>query len=187
MPEPAPGIRYTRMKPSVNIRVCAPGDETILSLVGKATFLESFAGMLDGKDILSHCMHEHSPATYRDWLATEDVRIWTAEVEPGGSPVGYVVLAPSDLPVADPRPDDREIKRLYLLHSFQGTGLGKRLMEVALMHAREQNCPRVLLGVYSRNAKAIAFYERLGFVQVGTRRFKVGNAFHDDAVMAKNC
>jgi ribosomal protein S18 acetylase RimI-like enzyme len=168
----------------MTVRVCAPGDETILSLLGQATFLESFAGMLDGNDILRHCMHEHSPAVYRSWLENEDFCIWVAEVEPGGAPVGYVVLAPSDLPVADPRSDDREIKRIYLLRPFQGAGVGKRLMEAALSEARAQDCRRVLLGVYSLNTKAIAFYERLGFVKIGTRRFRVGNAYHDDAVMA---
>ena len=172
------------MNDRAHIRLCTPGDEFALSLLGQATFLESFAGMLDGADILAHCASKHSLAVYQRWLQSEDVSIWIAEIEPGNAPVGYLVLTPPDLPIADPRTDDREIKRIYLLHPFQGSGLGKRLMQEAFAHVRQQGCRRVLLGVFSRNTNAIAFYQRLGFVNVGDRIFKVGNTDCSDIVLA---
>ncbi len=172
------------MTDRVNIRVCTIGDETTLSLLGQATFLESFAGMLDGMDILAHCANKHSLAVYRGWLEDEEARIWMAEIQPGNAPVGYLVLTPPDLPISDPQDDDLEIKRIYLLHPFQGTGIGRQLMSAALSHARAQNCRRIFLGVHSRNHGAIAFYQRLGYVAVGKRRFKVGNNHYDDVVLA---
>jgi diamine N-acetyltransferase len=171
---------------NVNIRVCSIGDETTLSLLGQATFLESFAGLLDGGDILNHCANKHSSIIYRDWLEKDNVTIWIAEVNPGNAPVGYSVLTPPDLPIADPRIDDIEVKRIYFLRPFQGVGLGKRLMEEALSYANRKNYHRVLLGVHSRNTGAIAFYKKIGFVNVGTRKFKVGNSYYDDIVLALN-
>jgi ribosomal protein S18 acetylase RimI-like enzyme len=165
------------------IRGCVPGDEQALALVGQATFLESFAGVLDGADILAHCARQHSPEIYRAWIGDPKARIWLAELEPRGAPVGYLVLAPATLPLADLEDDDLEIKRIYLLQRVQGTGLGKRLMLEAVSYARQARRSRLLLGVYGRNDRAIGFYQRQGFRPIGERRFLVGNTYYDDLIL----
>ena len=168
----------------VSIRRCTLGDEIALSLLGQATFLESFAGILDGKDILAHCASQHSPTVYQGWLKQDGTTIWIAEVRPGNAPIGYLVLCPPNLPTVDVQTDDLEIKRIYLLSSFQGEGIGKRLMHEALNHAKHHNSRRLLLGVYSRNTSAIAFYQKLNYKIVGERKFKVGHHEYNDLVLA---
>jgi diamine N-acetyltransferase len=169
--------------PSARIRSGVPGDEHALALVGQATFLESFAGVLSGEDILAHCTRQHSPEIYRAWLADPRTHTWIAEMEPRGAPVGYLVLAPANLPLPDLEDDDLEIKRIYLLQRVQGTGLGKRLMIEAVNYARAARRSRLLLGVYGRNDRAIGFYERQGFRPMGERRFLVGNTYYDDLIL----
>jgi ribosomal protein S18 acetylase RimI-like enzyme len=165
---------------SINIRRCVPGDEVALSIVGQASFLDTFAGILCGKDILGHCVRQHSSEKYAGWLRDPASVAWIAEVEPGQAPVGYLVLTKPDLPLRDISPDDAEVKRVYLLNRFRGAGLGRRLMLEAEAHARSQGVRRLLLGVYSGNRAAISFYERLGYKRVGERSFKVGeNTYHD--------
>lgn len=166
------------------LRPAAPGDEHALALVGAASFLETFAGVLDGADILAHCEKQHATGLYAQWLARDDMRLWIAQTATGAAPVGYAVLAPAALPVADPRPDDLELKRIYLLHRFQGGGLGRQLMQTAIDEARDRGAGRLLLGVYARNDKALAFYARCGFERVGERRFQVGANQYEDAVLA---
>lgn len=95
------------------------------------------------------------------------------------------MLSAPDVPVPDPAPDDVEIKRIYLLSRFHGGGLGTRMMALAIEAARAAEKRRLLLGVYARNAQAIGFYARHGFVQIGVRRFQVGRRLYDDAVMAR--
>ena len=82
-------------------------------------------------------------------------------------------------------PDDLEIRRIYLLSRFHGGGLGARLMATALEGARDLGAPRVWLGVYDGNARAIAFYGRQGFAPAGRRDFRVGARTYDDLVMAR--
>lgn len=165
---------------AVSLRVAVPGDEARLALVGAATFLDSYAGILPAADIVAHCERQHAAAVYAQWLADPRCRCFIAEVEPGHAPVGYLVLAPAAVPVAEPWPDDLEVKRIYLLHRFQGGGLGRRLMQSAVDAARAAGARRLLLGVYSRNAPALAFYARCGFVRAGERTFRVGgNDYHD--------
>jgi GNAT superfamily N-acetyltransferase len=168
---------------NMQIRGCTPGDEAALSLLGQATFLETFAGILDGADIIAHCARQHSPELYRDWLSDSAMRLWVAEVQPGAAPVAYLALAPSGLPVDAPRADDLEIKRIYLLHRFQGQRIGHALMQQALQYARGSGASRVLLGVYAQNHGALAFYRRCGFVPVGTRTFRVGARDYDDLIL----
>lgn len=172
--------------PPVHIRRATAADVARLAAVGQATFLETFAGVLDGDDILAHCARQHSPDYYAHALAEPEVKAWLAELAPGGAPVGYVTTTErSTLPVADVGPDDLEIKRIYVLHRFVGGGVGARLMRVALDDACAAAKRRVLLGVYSKNERAIAFYTRQGFRTVGQRRFEVGANCYDDLVLAR--
>jgi ribosomal protein S18 acetylase RimI-like enzyme len=92
-------------------------------------------------------------------------------------------LAPPDVPIRDPQPTDIEIKRLYLLHRFQGTGLGRALVLAAIEWARAAGYRRLLLGVYSQNTAALAFYARMGFERVGERTFPVGDSDFFDYIL----
>src|SRR5215470_14653548 len=170
----------------ITIRRCGAGDEVALSIVGQASFLDTFAGILSGKDILGHCVRQHSSEKYAGWLRDGESAVWIAEVEPGRAPVGYLVLTKPDLPLPDISPDDAEVKRVYLLSRFRGAGLGRRLMQEAEIHARARGVRRLLLGVYSGNSAAISFYERLGYVRVGERSFKVGDNTYHDFILARS-
>jgi ribosomal protein S18 acetylase RimI-like enzyme len=164
------------------LRVCGPGDEQALSLLGSATFLESYSGALSGHDILSHCLRHHSPAQYAAWLSDAAYRICVVELRT--APVGFAVLSPPDLPV-ELVPGDIELKRIYLLHRFQGAGLGRTLMEWSVGEARSLGSRRLLLGVKGGNEAALAFYTRQGFTRIGERKFQVGKRVCDDYVLAR--
>ena len=156
------------------LRAATRADADVLSLVGQATFLETFAGLHTAQNILAHCRRQHAPRVYAGWLADARCDAWLVEAASGNAPVGYAVMAPADVPVPDPRPDDLEIKRIYLLHRYQGAGWGRRLMDAAIARARARGAGRVLLGVWTANTDALAFYSRIGFALAGTRTFRIG-------------
>lgn len=170
-----------------NIRRAQPADAQALALVGAATFLESFAGLVDGADIVANCAAEHGNAErYAAWLASPDYAIWLVGAAPGDAPVGYCVLSPvSNLPVDDARADDLEIKRIYLLSRFHGSGLAAQMMVLALEEAARRGAGRVLIGVKDDNARAHAFYRKSGFTVAGTRSFTVGGGTYSDQIFAK--
>lgn len=165
----------------IALRECVPGDENALSLVGAATFLETFAGLLTGPDILAHCRVQHAADTYTAWLADPEYKLCLAELR--GAPVGFAVLSPPDLPVAVTI-DDIELKRIYLLQRFHGGGLGRRLLEWSVAQARSLGKRRLLLGVKADNTAALAFYDRVGFVHIGERKFLVGTMLCDDYILS---
>lgn len=171
------------MAVDVVVRRAQAGDEDALSLVGQATFLETFSGILDGRAITEHCRRAHSPAQYLHWLADSRSAVWLAGAVPGDAPVGYLVVAVPDLPGANPD-RDLELKRIYLLGRFQGGGLGKRLLRQAVEHAEGVGAARLLLGVYAGNLAAMAFYAKQGFKHLTDRQFVVGGTAYDDRVMS---
>ncbi len=162
------------------VREVGPADAAALALIGAATFLETFAGILDGGAIIGHCAAKHDVAAYRALLAG-GARAWLAEAVPGGAPVGFALAGTPDLAVA--RDGDIELKRIYALSRFHGTGLGAALM--ARVVAAVVGHERLLLGVYAGNARAIAFYRRQGFADIATRRFDIGGTLYDDLVLAR--
>lgn len=169
----------------VRIRAAAPADAARLSLVGQATFLESYAGMLPVGDILAHGEKQHAAGAYARWLADPEWHCWLVEAVHGAAPVGYLLMGPPDLPVIETDARDLEIRRIYLLHRFHHKGLASALMVAATARARERGCRRLLLGVYSRNDAALAFYARMGFERIGERRFRVGENEYFDYVLGR--
>ncbi len=163
------------------VRAAGRADAGALALAGAATFLDAFAGILDGGDILAHCARAHRAPVYEAWLDGGGLA-WL--VEDKGAPVGYALAGGVSLTVSDPDPDDVELKRIYLLSRYLGSGAGTALLRHAIEAARAAARRRMLLGVYEGNARARAFYAKAGFVQVGTRQFLVGHRMHDDVVLA---
>ena len=108
------------------IRRCHVGDETGLSLLGKATFLETYADSTRGADLLSSVDTAHSAERYGSWLETDSAKPWVAETTVGRTAIGYAVA------LAAPHAGLRrgmEFKRLYILHRFQRRGLGRLFAE----------------------------------------------------------
>ena len=105
-----------------------------------------------------------------------------AEVD--GAPVGYAVVCPPELPIPT-NFDDMELRRIYLLHRFQGRRIGAALMDWAIEKTRAQGKRRLLLGVYAGNEQALQFYARRGFQKIGRREFQVGETICEDAILGR--
>jgi len=155
----------------------------MLSLIGGATFLETFGDSIDAANLLAHAQGPHGVAYYQKLLAdSAGTRCWLAELPVTDAPVGYQVLTTSDLPQAGPT--DIELKRIYIFSRYHGGGLARRMVEVAVGAAKELGKSRMLLGVYGENHRAIAFYRKAGFEMIGERTFVVGQQVFHDKVMA---
>jgi diamine N-acetyltransferase len=166
------------------LRRAAADDAAALSLVASATFLEAFAGVLAGADIVAHCAAKSNPAAFAQWSSDPASIVTLAEAGNGAAPLAYTVLTAPDLPI-EIALDDIELKRIYVLERAHGGGLAGELMARALGDARALGKRRMLLGVYGGNRRAQRFYEKQGFAVAGTRQFQVGNTLHDDLIYAR--
>jgi ribosomal protein S18 acetylase RimI-like enzyme len=80
-----------------------------------------------------------------------------------------------------------DIGAMYVRASAQGTGLADALMTALLQHATTV-VEQVQLTVNAENARAIKFYRRHGFRQIGIipRSLHVGDRYYDDMLMFRS-
>ncbi|TIX88784.1 GNAT family protein [Rhizobium sp. P44RR-XXIV] len=60
-----------------------------------------------------------------------------------------------------------------IIPAYRGRGLGRKLIETTLQAARNAGMERVELSVHADNIRAIALYEKVGFVREGLARRSV--------------
>jgi ribosomal protein S18 acetylase RimI-like enzyme len=157
---------------SATIRRALPVDAPTLAALGTRTFVETFGHLYTPQDLQAFLDDSHSEAAYAAALADPDYALWIAERD--GQAIGYAQAGRCGLPHPDVKPEDGELKRLYLLKSAQNGGVGNALFAQALAWL-ERNGPRTLwISVWSENLGAQRFYERHGFGFVAEYEFPVG-------------
>ncbi len=98
---------------------------------------------------------------------------------------GYLKVNTNDAQSEEMGNDLLEIERIYIKNKFQKHGLGKYLLKKAIEVALEQNKKKIWLGVWEKNENAIAFYQKMGFVQTGAHSFYMGDEEQIDIIMTK--
>ena len=78
-----------------------------------------------------------------------------------------------------------ELSKFYVAPENHGSGVATTLMTATLEAAAGTGAGICWLGVNQRNERAAKFYEKSGFAIVGTKRFRVGEVWHDDHVRAR--
>lgn len=173
--------------PDVSLRRGAPTDAQRLARVAAALFTETFGAANRPEDVTAYLATAFSEERQRRELSEPAIHVWLA-IEATGEIAGLVyvrlnVPLPRSCAVTARRP--AELARLYTEQRWHGKGLGRRLMEAALRTAGEHDCDIVWLGVWQRNARAIAFYRKEGFQIVGEQEFMVGASRERDFVMVR--
>ena len=78
-----------------------------------------------------------------------------------------------------------EIQRLYVVREFHGKGVAQELMRASIEEMINRGSDVAWLGVWERNTKAIAFYAKCGFHEVGEHTFQLGGDPQRDIIMAR--
>jgi RimJ/RimL family protein N-acetyltransferase len=75
---------------------------------------------------------------------------------------------------------------ICIADGWRDVGLGTELVRAAQDWAGERGLRKVALGVFPDNERAIAVYERCGFVREGVRRmqYRSGDTYRDELLMA---
>ena len=108
-------------------------------------------------------------AAYSDVAGANHFRLDVAEVAPGNG--AYVIAWRGATPIgcgAIRRIDEStaEIKRMYVIPAERGSGIGRLIVASLEDEARSLGVDRVLLETGTRQAAAIALYEKLGFERI---------------------
>ena len=165
------------------IRRATPADAAMLATFGERTFRDAFAAANRAEDIESYVAATYSLERQQADLA--DPGRATLVAESGGVPAAYAQLRAGPAPDCVDGPAPIELLRFYVDRSWHGRGVASALMDAVVSMARTAGAATLWLGVWERNPRAIAFYEKCGFLDVGTQPFVLGTDRQTDRIMAR--
>ena len=167
-----------------DIRRARRDDATRLSLIAEQTFRDTFAGVNTAEDMDLHCRASYSEAIQAQEIADPD-RI-TLLCEYAQRLAGFAQLRWGKAPSCVVAHAPGEIQRLYVVSEFHGKGFAHDLMNGCMDEMTSHRSDVVWLGVWERNPRAIAFYRKFGFREVGAHVFALGDDPQRDVVMARS-
>ena len=157
-----------------------------LADLGRRTFQDTFGATTPPADMATFLAETFGPELQLAELQDRDTTFLLAHMQAGL--VGYAKLRDNSalgLPAGQDPAGRLEIERLYVRDDWQGTGLGAALMRGILALAEQLHCAAVVLGVWEKNDRARAFYQRFGFREIGAHDFRLGQTVDRDLILRK--
>jgi diamine N-acetyltransferase len=167
----------------IQIREATVADAELIAMLSRQTFYDSFAA-----DNTQADMDKFMNETFtREKLMKEVGAAGNTFLlaYDGDEAVGYVRLRETTNPLLLEGGKALEIARIYAAQTSIGKGVGKAMMERCIDIARQKNYGEIWLGVWEKNARAIAFYTKWGFEKFSEHVFMLGNDAQTDWLMKK--
>lgn len=168
---------------TLTIRRATTQDAAALAALAEQTFRDTFAAQNSAHNMDLHCRTHYGAAMQAAEIARDDVVTLVAEA--AGTLVAYAQLRLSAAPACVPGARPGEIQRFYVDRPWHGQGIAHTFMSACLQALAERACDTVWLGVWEHNPRAIAFYRRHGFVEVGEHCFALGDDLQRDILLAR--
>lgn len=100
------------------------------------------------------------------------------------------LVGAAKIPYSEPCPINDfsapEINKLYVLKSFFGKNIGQELMQRAEKRLKDKGEKKTWLWVLNSNQRAIDFYHKQGYEDIGTAYFQMETNRYKNIVMLKN-
>jgi GNAT superfamily N-acetyltransferase len=163
------------------IRRGFPSDAALLAAFAARSFADTFGAANDPAHLQAFLDATYGVEQQSRELADADTVTLLATLD--GGLVAYAQVHRGEAPGCVDAADAVELQRFYVDHAAHGSGVAQRLMQSVCSAARGFGAGHVWLGVWERNPRAIAFYAKCGYVDVGSKTFDVGGDRQTDRVM----
>jgi ribosomal protein S18 acetylase RimI-like enzyme len=170
------------------IRLAQVDDAPAMAHMGIETFVSAHHGQIPEEVWIKRRDEWNEEVSARNWARTlRDIAdgtsprecVYIAIEEVSGEVVGIAMGQPA----AKPAPANTgEINVLYVRESYQGRGLGRRLVQAVAGHVRQLGMPALEIAVLTANAPARGFYEALGGQIVREAVFEDYGYLHPEVV-----
>ncbi len=168
----------------IRFKECTLEDLPELCSFSRDVFYESFRDSCSAEDMDAFLREAYSADRLRRELLDPDSAFRFLYLD--GRLAGYIKVneAPAQTDIRDAA--SLELERIYVSREAQGRGLGSFLLEQAVRTAKQKGRAYIWLGVWEKNVKAISFYTKHGFSQIGTHTFMIGADAQTDYIMRKD-
>lgn len=168
---------------TVLLRPAAVTDAAALATFAARTFAQAFGRDNRPEDLACFLAAHYSRERQQRELT--DPAWTTILAEDDHAIAGFAQLCPGSTPAGVTGPAPLELARFYVDAAWHGRGVAQRLMAATIASAVARGARTLWLGVWERNPRAIAFYVKCGFADVGQKTFVVGTDVQHDRVMAR--
>lgn len=162
------------------IRRATPGDAAALAALAVRTFRDTYEATSRPEDMAAYLTRTYGPAQQLAEITAPDVVTLLADL---GGLAAFAQVRTGSPPPCVTAPRSVEVWRFYVDRAWHGRGVAKQLMRAVLGEAAGVDA--VWLGVWEHNPRAIAFYRKFGFVDVGRQEFHFGTDVQTDRVMVR--
>jgi diamine N-acetyltransferase len=164
------------------IRRATIADAPLIASLGVETFVTSFGAQNTPENLAQHLANAFGEDIQKRELMDPVVTYLIAEMN--GRTAGYAQVREGEAPASVTGANPVEVRRFYVTHEFHGTGVAQALMNACANEARRRGGRTLWLGVWSQNPRAIRFYTKSGYEDVGTQTFLLGDDPQQDRVLA---
>ena len=168
----------------VMIRHGVATDAAALAELAARTFRETFTAGSPPEDMALHLAQAYGTTQQQRELADPDMTTLLVEVD--GQLAGYAQVRTGVKPKCVTGESPVELWRFYIAQAWHGRGVAQSLMQRAELEAYRRDGRTFWLGVWEQNARAIAFYQKAGFTDVGSHVFMVGTDAQTDRILVRS-
>lgn len=183
-PQSLPAAEQHVMRFEPVIRQGELADAKNLAALSIQVWLHTYATEGISSAIARYVLSEFTPENFSALLTNPTVSVLVSEVHT--SLVGYALLnfgAPC--PVGSTA--TVELATLYVQEHFAKKGVGSAVLARAESLSRQRASEPLWLSVNAKNQRAIAFYAKHGYSQVGVTQFLLGGESHENHVLVGKC
>jgi len=156
-----------------------------LAVLAGNVFRETYGEAFPSRDVLDrHVSEVFSPRAFEARIESSIELIRVASI--AGTLVGYLELFDATPPVQLPAASSMGLWTLYVAVEARGTGVAAMLVDDAVQIARQRRKEMLWVCAWERNARALAFYRKIGFTPVGISLVHAGDVAFRDVVMTRS-
>jgi ribosomal protein S18 acetylase RimI-like enzyme len=167
---------------TLTIKSATASDANALSAFGARIFYETYIAGHAQDVVVAHVAGAFSPAQQARELADPTITTILG-LDDSGALIGFAQWRFGPVPSCVVDQEPAELWRFYVGREFHGLGIAQRLLNHTLENAYEAGVEAMWVGVWAPNARALAFYRKHGFVEVGTHPYVMVNEVQDDIVL----
>lgn len=165
------------------LRTGTPDDAATISALAIQVFLDTYAPDGVRPDLAREALREYAAEAFDARLREPQRRFVMAERGTGLLGFAELTLANQAAPAGEAA--GAELVRLYVQPAAQGTGLGRQLIRAAEALVAEAGLGGLWLTAWDGNRRALAFYAREGYADIGATSYSFEGNSYGNRVLAR--
>lgn len=168
----------------ITIKIANDADTDVLALLGRITYVESHGCFIENRnDLTTYVNKAFSVAKTKEELNNTKNLFFI--IYSDDFPIGYAKLILNAVHKNVTSQHACRLERIYILNEFIPLKVGQQFLDFIEQKAKKSRMNTMWLTVYIKNYRAIKFYQRNQFKNVGAFNFLVNGTKYENNVFSK--